>query len=69
TELQQLAQQRCQLDWNQHFMDSTAVQAHQHAAGAPRPSDQDECLGRSRGGLSTKCTCAPMAWASHWSWP
>ena len=54
TELKQLAQQRCQLDWNQHFIDSTAVQAHQHAAGAPRPSDQDECLGRSRGGLSTK---------------
>ena len=54
TELKQLAQQRCQLDWNQHFIDSTAVHAHQHAAGAPRPSDQDECLGRSRGGLSTK---------------
>jgi len=54
TKLQQLAQQRCQLDWNQHFIDSTTVQAHQHAAGASRTPDQDECLGRSCGGLSTK---------------
>src|ERR1700758_4383108 len=34
------------------MVDSTIIRAHQHAAGAP--GDQEEELGRSRGGYSTK---------------
>ncbi|WP_454753719.1 IS5 family transposase [Cupriavidus necator] len=39
-------------DFEEVFIDSTIVRAHQHAAGAPKKGDQ--ALGRSRGGLSTK---------------
>ncbi|MEK6477100.1 IS5 family transposase [Catalinimonas sp. 4WD22] len=43
------------LDWL--LLDSTIVRAHQHAAGQKSNSEQ-ECLGRSRGGFSTKIhTC------------
>lgn len=43
------------VDWDLHFVDATVVRAHQHAAGARRPrSADDEALGRSQGGLSTK---------------
>lgn len=37
------------------FIDSSVVRAHQHAAGAAKTGDDDDQdLGRSRGGLSTK---------------
>jgi len=35
------------------MLDSTIVRAHQHSAGAPK-KDDDQAIGRSRGGLSTK---------------
>ena len=38
------------IDWSIHFVDSTIVKAHQHAAGAKGP----EFIGRSRGGRTTK---------------
>ncbi|MFC4327330.1 IS5 family transposase [Streptomyces andamanensis] len=44
------------VDWTVVCVDSTAVRAHQHAAGA-RKGGQDrpgEAIGRSRGGLTTK---------------
>ena len=39
-----------------HFLDSTVVRAHQHAAGARKTGrePEDEALGRSRGGFTTK---------------
>lgn len=40
-------------DFEEVFIDSTIVRAHQHAAGATK-KDGDQALGRSRGGLSTK---------------
>ena len=40
-------------DFEYLIIDSTIVRAHQHAAGAKRGSE-DEAIGRSRGGLSTK---------------
>ncbi|MFB9991929.1 IS5 family transposase [Deinococcus oregonensis] len=52
-ELQRQADQKGQLDWSMHFVDGTVVRAHQCAAGA-RGGQQDEALGRSRGGFSTK---------------
>jgi transposase len=35
------------------MIDATIVRAHQHSAGAPKSSD-DQAIGRSKGGLSTK---------------
>ncbi|WP_146686252.1 IS5 family transposase [Bradyrhizobium canariense] len=40
-------------DFEYLVIDSTIVRAHQHAAGAKKGSE-DQALGRSRGGLSTK---------------
>ena len=51
--LQRLADRQGQLDWSGHFIDSTIVRAHQHAAGA-RGGQAGEALGRSRGGFTTK---------------
>lgn len=36
------------------LLDSTIIRAHQHAAGAEGSTAEDEALGRSRGGFSTK---------------
>lgn len=52
--LQQQAYERGELDWEEHYVDSTVVRAHQHAAGAKSRGTADEGLGRSRGGFSTK---------------
>ena len=51
--LQHAADRSGRLDWATHFVDGTVVRAHQHAAGAVGGQD-DEALGRSRGGVSTK---------------
>jgi transposase len=40
-------------DFEEVFIDSTIVRAHQHAAGAAKKNG-NQALGRSRGGLSTK---------------
>jgi transposase len=53
-ELQRQADAEGRLDWNLHFVDSTVVRAHQHAAGARHADPSVEALGRSRGGFSTK---------------
>src|SRR5689334_20559451 len=36
------------------MIDSTIVRAHQHSAGAPKKAGENQAIGRSRGGLSTK---------------
>lgn len=36
------------------MLDSTVIRAHQHAAGAKQTTSEQEALGRSRGGFSTK---------------
>lgn len=51
--LQRDADRAGQLDWGTHFMNGTIVRAHQRAAGAVGGHD-DEALGGSRGGYSTK---------------
>ena len=52
--LQQLADAERRIDWEVHFVDGTVVRAHQHAAGAKAGVPDDEALGRSQGGFSTK---------------
>ncbi|HVY89708.1 MAG TPA: IS5 family transposase [Hyphomonadaceae bacterium] len=44
-------------DFAYRIIDSTIIRAHQHAAGAKR-GPQNQALGRSRGGLSTKVNLA-----------
>jgi transposase len=51
--LQRRADSEGRLDWATHFVDGTVVRAHQHAAGAAGGQDE-EALGWSRGGFSTK---------------
>ena len=41
-------------DFGYLIVNSTIVRAHQHAAGAKKRGSEDQALGRSRGGLSTK---------------
>lgn len=53
-ELQRQADADGRLDWVRHFVDSTVIRAHQHAAGARRGHAATEALGRSRGGFSSK---------------
>ena len=36
------------------MLDSTVIRAHQHSAGARQTTPEQEALGRSRGGVSTK---------------
>ena len=52
-ELQRQADRNGDLDWTLHFVVSTTVRAHQHAAGA-KGAPESEAFGRSRGGLTTK---------------
>lgn len=53
--LEARADRHGRVDWSLHFIDSTVVRAHQHAAGARKARRRgSEALGRSRGGLSTK---------------
>ena len=52
--VQQQADAAGQLDWDVHFVDSTVIRAHQHAAGAKRGGPASQALGRSQGGFSTK---------------
>ena len=51
--VQQQADAAGQMDWATHYVDSTVVRAHQHAAGSPNEA-QAKALGRSQGGFSTK---------------
>jgi transposase len=44
-------------DFEELYLDSTIVRAHQHAAGAAKKNG-DQALGRSRGGLTTKIHAA-----------
>lgn len=52
--LQEDADGRGNLDRSRHFVDGSSVRAHQHAAGARGGRQDDEALGRSRGGFSAK---------------
>jgi len=48
--------QRLAVDADNEYalIDSTIVRAHQHSAGCRKGEDDDQALGRSRGGLSSK---------------
>ncbi len=52
--LQALANRKGELDWTIHYVDGTVIRAHQHAAGGKKNGAEEEKLGRSRGGFSSK---------------
>jgi transposase len=60
-QLQREADRDGRLDWATHYVDGTIVRAHQHAAGAVGGQDQ-EALGWSRGGFSTKVHLRAEGW-------
>ena len=67
-ELQRRADVSGDLDWTLHFVDSTIVRAHQHAAGA-RGGTRERRRSDGAGAASRpSCTCGPSAGASRWSW-
>src|SRR5438309_8299952 len=51
--LQEQSEAAGEVDWEQHYVDSTVIRAHQHAAGAKAGKPEVEALGRSQGGFST----------------
>src|SRR4051812_49794090 len=54
--LQALADAQGRVGWELHFLDSTVVRAHQHAAGARKAGreTQGEALGRARAGVTAQ---------------
>jgi transposase len=59
--LKQQADTAGQLDWQLHFIDSTIIRAHQHAAGAKKGTLPPKHSGAARGDLARKSTCGPKA--------
>ncbi len=57
-----------QLDWTLHFVDSTVVRAHQHAAGAKGGTHRRRRSAAAGAGSRPSCTCGPSAAASRWWW-
>lgn len=63
--LQRQADARGQIDWAVHFVDSTVVRAHQHAAGAKKGTRRLRRLAAVRGASRPRSTSAPKAAASR----
>ncbi len=66
--LQRRADADGRLDWSLHFVDSTVVRAHQHAAGAKGGTRTVRRWGAVGVGTARRSTCAASAAASHWRW-
>jgi hypothetical protein len=49
-------------DFKYLIVDSTIVRAHQHAGRGEKEGREDQAIGRSRGGLSTKIHMPFEAW-------
>jgi len=66
--LQRRADAGGHLDWTLHFVDSTVVRAHRHAAaakmGMPRPKPSAAAGAASR----PSCISGPSVAASRWWW-
>lgn len=54
------------LDWTIHFVDSTIVRAHQHAAGAKGGTQRSKRSAAVRAVSRPNSTCAPRVTASRW---
>ncbi len=66
-DLQRQADAEGRLDWTLHFVDSTVVRAHQHAAGAKGGTRQPRRWGAAAAGTARRSTSGPSGAASRWS--
>jgi transposase len=64
-EVQRQADAEGRLDWTLHFVDSTIVRAHQHAAGAKGGTQQPKRLAGVVVGTARRFTCGVSAAASR----
>ncbi len=67
SELQRRADADGRLDWSLHFVDSTVVRAHQHAAGAKRGAQRPKRWAVAGVASARRSTSAPSEVASRWS--
>jgi transposase len=65
--LQQEADAEGTFDWTLHFVDSTTIRAHQHAAGANRGTHEPKPSAAAAAAAPPRCTSGPRAAASRWS--
>ncbi len=56
------------LDWTLHFVDSTVVRAHQHAAGAKGGTRQPRRSAGAEAGIARRSTSGASGAASRWCW-
>ena len=66
-ELQRRAGAEGRLDWSLHFVDSTVVRAHQHAAGAKGGTRQLRRWGAAAADTRPRSTCGLSGAASRWT--
>jgi hypothetical protein len=58
--LKQQAHATGRLDWDVHFLESTIIRAHQHAAGAKQGTRPPKRSGAARGASARKSTSVPQ---------
>jgi len=56
-QLQSVADEQEQIDWQVHFLDGTVVRAHQHAAGAKKRMPKRKHWAAAKVALALKSTC------------
>jgi transposase len=66
--LQRQAVVEGRLDWSLHFVDSTVVRAHQHAAGAKGGTRQPRHLGVAAAGTARRFISDASGVVSRWCW-
>jgi transposase len=66
--LQQTADAEGRLDWSLHFVDSTVVRAHQHAAGAKRGTRRPKRSDAVAAGAAPRSISDASGAASRWFW-
>jgi transposase len=63
--LQEEADAQDQLQWEIHFVDSTIVRAHQHAAGAKKGTQPEKLSAAAKAVLARKSTSGPRGTVSR----
>ncbi len=66
--LQRQADAEGRLDWSLHFVDSTVIRAHQHAAGAKGGIRLSRRLAEVEAGTARRFTSGVSGVASPWCW-
>ena len=67
-EVQRQADAEGRLDWSLHFVDSTVVRVHQHAAGAKRGTQQQRLSAAVAAGTAQRSISGASGAVSRWCW-